>query len=125
MAEGPDVATGNARRLDWHVLLPGRQSDMPGHWLLLGGGPDLARLAVELGLARSATTEGRVEQRADVVALLYGSTETLERAVDALAPGGLLYWEIDRRSIRRSVVTPGRALRRIRAAGLIPLTVYG
>ena len=124
MAEGPDVATGNARRLDWHVLLPGRQSDMPGHWLLLGGGPDLARLAVELGLARSATTEGRVEERADVVALLHGSTETLDRAVDALAPGGLLYWEVDRRSIKRSVVTPGRALRRIQAVGLTPLAVY-
>ncbi len=124
MAEGPDVATGNARRLDWHVLLPRRQSDTPGHWLLLGGGLDLPRLAVDLGLAGSATTEESVDGPADVVALLHGSREPLGRAVDALAPGGILYWEIDRRSIRRSVVTPGRALSRIRAAGLIPLTVY-
>ena len=69
------------------------------------------------------STDG-VDGPADVVALLQGSREPLDRAVDALAPGGLLYWEVDRRSIRRSVVTPGRALRRIRAAGLTPLAVY-
>jgi hypothetical protein len=125
MAEGPDVATGNARRLDWHVLLPRRQSDMPGHWLLLGGGPDLPRLAVDLGLAGSATSEGRGDGPADVVALLHGSPEPIDRAVDVLAPGGLLYWEIDRRSIKRSVVTPGRAWSRIQAAGLTPLAVLG
>lgn len=124
MGEGHVVATVSARRLDWHVLLPGRPAASPGPWLLLGGEPDLPRLAVELGLAESATTDRAADGPAKVVALLHDSTATLDRAVDALAPGGSLYWEVDRRSIMRSIATPGRTLRRLRAAGLTPLALY-
>jgi aminoglycoside phosphotransferase (APT) family kinase protein len=114
----------NTRRLDWHALLPRRRGFPPERWLLLGDGPELPRLAVELGLAGSATIAPDDAEPADVVALLHGATERLERAIGALAPGGYLYWEVDRTSLTMAALTPGRARRRLLAAGITPLAVY-
>jgi len=115
----------NARRLDWHTLLPRRSGQPPEHWLLLGAGPELSRLVAELGLAGSATNACDDDaERADVVALLHGAREGLERAIGALAAGGCLYWEVDRTSLATAALTPGRARRRLRGAGLTPLAVY-
>lgn len=114
----------NARRLDWHALLPRRRGLPPERWLLLGAGPELPRLVVELGLAGSATTAPGDTKAADVVALLHGASERIEQAIAALAPGGYLYWEVDRTSLTTAALTPGRARRRLRAAGITPLAVY-
>jgi len=115
----------NARRLDWHALLPRRRGQPPEHWLLLGAGPELPRLVVELGLAGSATNACDDDAEcAEVVALLSGAREGLERAIRALAPGGCLYWEVDRTSRATVALTPGRARRRLRAVGLTPLAIY-
>jgi hypothetical protein len=98
----------NTRRLDSHALLPRRRWLPPERWLLLGAGPELPRLAVEFGLAGSATIATDDAEPADVVPLLHGATERLERAIGALAPGGYLYWEVDfgRSTGRRSSRPP-------------------
>lgn len=114
----------NVRRLDWHALLPRRTGPPAEHWLLLGAGPELSRLVVQLGLAGSAAIAPDDAEPADVVALLHGASEPLERAIAALGPGGYLYWEVDRTSLRTVDLTPGRARRRLRAAGITPLAIY-
>jgi aminoglycoside phosphotransferase (APT) family kinase protein len=91
---------------------------------LLGAEQELPRLAVQLGLAGSAMNTTDDAQPAEVVALLHGATESLERAAGTLAPGGYLYWEVDRMSLTSAALTPDRARRRLRAAGLTPLAVY-
>jgi phosphotransferase family enzyme len=118
------VVSGGARRLDWHVLLPERRQAASGHWLLLGAERDLPRLAVELGLAGSASSVADRRQPADVVGLLHTADTSIDDAIQTLAPGGYLYWEVDRRSARTVATTPGRARRRVRAAGLVPCGVY-
>lgn len=114
----------SVRRLDWHVLLPGYRSAGTARWILFGGGHDLARIVVESGLAGSAVDSLVDSEPADVVALLHGTAERPERASRALAPGGILYWEVDRTSPARIALTPGRARRRLRAAHLTPLATY-
>jgi aminoglycoside phosphotransferase (APT) family kinase protein len=115
----------SARRLDWHVLLPGPRPAASGRWLLLGGADaDLAATAVELGLADSATSAWEEGERAAVVGILHGADEPIERGIRALAPGGILYWEVDRTSVRRAAWTPGRARRLLRRAGLTPVATY-
>ena len=118
------MVSGGARRLDWHVLLPVHRQTAPDRWLLLGAGPDLPRVAVELGLAGSATAVAEPGQPDDVVALLHSADRSLGDAVRSLAPDGCLYWEVDRRSLRSLATTPGRARRRLRAAGLAQARVY-
>lgn len=122
--EGHVLATGGARRLDWHVLLPGQRGSEPECLLLLGGGAELQRVAVELELAGAVTTTPDDEAPANVVAMLDGATESLDRAARALAPGGYLYWEVDRRSVGRAALTPSRIRDRLRAVGLAPLALY-
>lgn len=122
--EGHVLATGGARRLDWHVLVPGRRGSEPGCLLLLGAGPELRRLAVELEMAGSVSTSPDDQTPATVVAMLDGARESLDVAARALAPGGYLYWEVDRRSLRRAALTPGRIRDRLWAVGLTPLALY-
>ena len=118
------MVPGGARRLDWHVLLPGPREPASDHWLLLGPDPDLSRHAVELELAGSVASVIDDAEPADVVGLLHSAATSLDDAIRSLAPGGYLYWEIDRRSLRTIAMSPGRACRRVRAAGLEPCGVY-
>jgi hypothetical protein len=118
------VVSGGARRLDWHVLLPVQREAASGHWLLPGADPDVLRLVVELQLAASSSSVPDVGRPADVVGLLHPAHSSLEDATRSLAPGGVLYWEVDRRSVRRIAMTPGRARRRLRDAGLVASAVY-
>lgn len=128
LATDPPVGPGRhggvtARRFDWHVLLP-RGQGANGHWLVLGGGrADLLALD-RLGLAGLVTTSPDPSAPAAVVALLHGATTPLADAVASLAPGGVLYWEVDRRGTA-GLFRSSRGLRRdLARAGLRAVASY-
>jgi aminoglycoside phosphotransferase (APT) family kinase protein len=110
----------SSRRLDWRFLLP----HPPGgfdHLVLLGGNATLAALAAELGVARRVSLSLAVADRADLVAVLGGRWEDPHRVAAALMPGGVWYWEIDRRSAPRA---PAATARRLATAGLMTSAMY-
>jgi aminoglycoside phosphotransferase (APT) family kinase protein len=63
-----------------------------------------------------------VKSSLDLVAVLGGEAVDVQRIADALRPGGVVYWEVDRRRSPR--LTPRRAGEMLRRAGLEPLGAY-
>lgn len=111
------------RRADWRFLLPCAQGVFQ-HLVLLGGPPGLADLIEASGIARKVSIALHGGHSADAVAVLAGARAAIGDAADCLAPGGVLYYEIDRRSTARLATTPGRLQRQLRSAGLSPAGIY-
>jgi hypothetical protein len=61
---------------------------------------------------------------ADAVIVLHDASVELRRAAAAVAPGGVLYIEVDRRTAGGVVWTPARLCRHLRALGLCPVAQY-
>jgi hypothetical protein len=93
------------------------------HLVLLGGSPDLQQLVLQAGLARSVSTVLPAGCSADALVRLHDAGTPLTRAVQCLAPGGVLYYEVDRR--RDGLLQlPQRAARMLRRAGFTVSGVY-
>jgi hypothetical protein len=110
------------RRADWRVLLPTPTGGFQ-HLVLLGGPPGLSDVIVEIGLARCVSREIPAERSADAVAILGDAGVGCEEVAGCLAPGGVLYWEVESPRI------PAFWLRkkidgRLRSNGLSPTAVY-
>ena len=113
------------RRLDWRFVLPAPADGAPFAHLALLGAADgleaLARLAVEAGVASRASAglpgAGLPTAPVDAVAALEGADPLA--AADRLAPGGVLWWEVRRRSPADLLThSPERLAARLATAGL-------
>ncbi len=114
------------RRADWRFLLPAPADGSYQHLVLLGSHPELAERLRDAGVARRVSNELPEDEPVDVVAILQGAAmpATVRRAIDVLTPGGSLYCEIDRRSINRLMMTPGRMRRLLQAHSLSLTGLY-
>jgi len=114
------------READWRFLLPPPAESSFQHLVLIGGSAGLAERVLEERIAKRVT-QGPIDAGgADVVIVLHraGEQSSIEAAARMLAPGGALYFEIDRRSRSRMALTPRRAHRALRRAGLTPTGTY-
>ena len=109
------------RRLDWRFLLPSLDP-APYSLVLLGGDPSLLAEAREAGLARTVLGELPSGGSVDTIAVLDPSRAGLAEVASRLAPGGILYWEVDR--LRRPAWTPAFLRSRLGRLGVRVLDVY-
>lgn len=88
-----DVPT--VRRLDWRFLLPSTEPP-PYRLVLLGADATLLAEARGAGLARTVLGELPPTGTVDAIAVLHRARSRVAEVASRLAPGGLLYWEVDR-----------------------------
>jgi hypothetical protein len=122
------------RSVDWRFLLPAPQPRevrlQPDrgkkfqHLVLLGGSRDDEICVHNLALADRVSTTVEQGTAADAVIVRAEATVSIEDAMRALVPGGVFYWEIDRRRKRYLGLTPARADRRMSALGLQVTDAY-
>jgi hypothetical protein len=105
------------RRLDWRFLLPGPATDEIREVVLLGGEPGLCRRVEEAGFAERVLTILPQRPTADAVIVMTASRERAREVMEALRPGGVLYWEVDRRRRGTRRTSPARLIRELSAAG--------
>src|SRR5947209_869294 len=123
MLEGFGQRTALLSRADWRFLLPRRDSAPYRHMALFGGPEGLAQEVLQLGLAHQVSSEAS-SGSADVVVYLSKARVPLACALRSLAPGGVLYAEVDRRSRRWWSWSPNRIRRALNRAGLTVTTTY-
>lgn len=111
------------RRIDWRFLLP-RPFGPFEHMVLLGGNEGIVERIKEVGLARCISHELPGDRLADLVVILSDADVDVDTAVSCIQPGGLFYWEVDRRSPFQFVQTPGRIARRLRRMGFNDVNIY-
>lgn len=112
------------RRVDWRFLLPQPQKGSFDHLVVLGGPENLAARIREVGVAERVSSTLPGEQPADALAILHDSPVSLRKAVHCLRPGGMLYYEVDRRSGAGLWASPGRIRRMLADAGLTITGIY-
>jgi aminoglycoside phosphotransferase (APT) family kinase protein len=112
------------RQADWRFLLSYPPAGSFQHLVLLGAPPGLAERLVETGLTRRVSCEIPEGRSADCVVVLHNAGVALRDAAACLRSGGALYYEVDRRSPSRLVLTPSRMQRALRRLGLTPTGVY-
>ena len=106
------------QRLDWRFLLPPLEAGVYERMVVLGAPHDLIQLVRETGIARHVHVHASAEHSADVVAVLAGAELSPQAAARSLAPGGVLYYEVDRRRPSYHATTPTRIAREVHDAGL-------
>jgi len=114
----------NLSRADWRFLLPCPKENSFQHLVLLGETSDLPERLVDVGIARQVSCEVPSAQSADALVVLHNAHVNLKAAVSCLAPGGSLYYEIDRRSPSGLLLSPNRVQRLVRELGLTPTGLY-
>jgi len=130
MAEAADpVRPGSAavrtlRAIDWRFLLPSTPDAVFEHLILAGGSDDEFGAILETGLARRVTRERSRSAEGDAVVVRANARWPLRDAVECLAPGGVLYLEVDRLSRRGITLTATQLDRELRRSGCTPTGVY-
>ena len=114
----------NLRQADWRFLLPCPKENSFQHLVLLGGSSGLPERLVEIGLARRVSCEIPQSQSADALVVLHKANVDFKDAARCLAPGGALYYEVDRRSRSKLLLSPGRIHRLMREMGFTPTGIY-
>lgn len=113
------------KRLDWRFLLPAPAHGSFRRLMLVTGkleeATGLLALAQSTGLAQQTTPLAAGEQ-ADCVAVLAGSTVSPAQAASHVSAGGVLYYEVDRRS--SPALTPGRVGSELAKTGLLVVGCY-
>jgi hypothetical protein len=112
------------RAIDWRFLLPGPPDQRFDRLVLLGGAPGLVARAMSLGLADEVVAELPEAGDADLVAAYADAPYDIPEIARAVAPGGLLYLEVDRDRRGARGTTPGRVSKMLRAAGLTACAFY-
>lgn len=112
------------RAADWRFLLPHPPGGQFQLLIVLGGPASLAERIIEVGLARDVSDTIPNGRSADAVVMLHGARAELREIAGCLVPGGVLYYEVDRRSLGFLASTPERIRRSIRKAGLLPTALY-
>jgi hypothetical protein len=96
---------------DWRFLLPVPEGGY-GRVAVLGGPPELPAFLEETGLADRIDAALPPDGSADVIAVLRGSGVAPWEAARGLAPGGVLYAEV------QGIFSLRRTVRRLRATGI-------
>lgn len=112
------------RTADWRFLLPVAPGALFDHLLLLGGGAGAVQRAHSLGLAKGITDDLPAGQEAQVVVAYEDARHSVEEIAAAVAPGGMLYLEVDRARRGRHLASPYRVARQLTRAGLSAVAVY-
>ena len=107
------------RRADWRYLLPPPCGERYRHLLLLGGPAGLADLLRTEEIAERVDTAP--VSGADLVVAMTDCAASASQLASYLAPGGVLYREIDRRRPGMLATTPARLAATLRASGLHPI----
>lgn len=111
------------RRIDWRFLLP-RPFGPYEQMALFGGDSGVVERIKEVGLARRVSRELPDHRTADLVVILSDAGVSVKAAISCLQPGGLLYWEVDRRRPFQFVQTPSRIAHRLRRMGFNDVNIY-
>ena len=108
------------RRVDWRFLLPTPSSGRFHHLVIVGANSTLADVSQRVGLAARVTRRLSRDDPADVIAVVGGKRPLaqLDEATRCLAPGGVVYVEVDRRPRSNVLLTPGRLARFLACRGL-------
>jgi len=109
------------RRLDWRFLLPWPDPP-PYRMVLLGADPSLLAEARAAGLARTLLDELPSSGTVDAIAVLQRARARVADVSAFLAPGGVVYWEVDR--LRHPALTPSALRSRLEKRGVDVLDVY-
>ena len=117
-------SAASVRRADWRFLLPDALDRPYRHLVLLGGPDDLPEIIQRAGIAEQVTRKIPTDRCADAVIILDSSMTSLGKAARCLEPGGVLYGEVDRRSLFTLSSTPNRVSRSLNHAGLSLTGVY-
>jgi hypothetical protein len=112
------------RRADWRFLLPAPPEGAYRHLVLLGGPDELGDRLLEVGFARRVSRRLGGPRSADLVVVLHDARVDLVAAARTVAEGGAFYVEVDRRSAGSLMLSPARAGRLLRSAGLTTLGVH-
>ena len=112
------------RAIDWRFLLPGPVDRRFGRLAVLGGAHGLVARAMSAGIADDVVAELPGHGGADLVAAYADAPYGIPDIAGAVAGGGLLYLEVDRRRRGGRGTTPGRVSTMLRAAGLTPCAFY-
>jgi hypothetical protein len=112
------------RDLDWRFLLPTPPESGFRHLLLLGGSASMRELICATGLAQRVSLTVPREQSVDAVVILRRAEVSPAAVAHALAPGAVLYWELDRRQRARLTYTPVHIRRHLYNAGFKPTGFY-
>ncbi|MEO5842926.1 MAG: glycosyltransferase [Acidimicrobiales bacterium] len=125
-AAGPlQTPSDLVRRLSWRFLLPLPPSGGFERLVVLGAKDALRASATFLGVAHSVDTMLDSSRPADVVAVLADSGGSdVKEVVASLRPGGVLYWEVDRRRAGQRLRTPRRLAAELHALGLTTVATY-
>jgi hypothetical protein len=117
--------TPQLRQADWRFLLPSSAGGPFRHMVLLGAAPGLGARLEREGVARRIGRHLPEDGSADaVVVLARGRTPSLDRVRRALAPGGVLYYEVDRRARGGLLRSPARTRRALAALGMPQTGAY-
>ena len=119
-----DTRSAGLRAADWRFLLPKSPHQKFGRLVLLGGPQGLAQLLLEFGLAEQVLDDLPPDKSADAVIVLYDAKAMLPEVAECLVAGGVLYFEIDRRSRGYLASAPSRVRRSLHAAGLSRVVFY-
>jgi hypothetical protein len=84
------------RSLDWRLLLPAPPSGRFERLALIGADDAAIAAARAAGVAGDVVTRLDAGVRADAIVCRQRASVSLEAAAAALAPGGVLYLEVDR-----------------------------
>src|SRR5581483_551113 len=110
------------RRFDWRFLLPLPPKGRFEHLVVLGTPTSAAARLKELNLSDRLSVNPNVSAEADAVVVLAGAAVPPSAVAAFVQPGGLVYWEIDRRA--SLAWTPGRLRRAMRNVGLFATSTY-
>jgi hypothetical protein len=116
------AVSATLRRADWRYLLPPPCGKRYRHLLLLGGPAGLADLLRAEEIAERVDTAP--VRGADLVVAMADCAASPSALATYLAPGGVLYREIDRRRLGMLATTPGRLAASLRASGLGPISSH-
>jgi hypothetical protein len=111
-------ARASLRRADWRFLLPAPPGGIFQHLVLLGGPADLGSRLVEVGTAVRVSTNVPLEPSADALVILADAGVLPRDVRRCLAPGAVMYWEIDRRGLQRLAKRPAWITMQLRGCGL-------
>lgn len=112
------------RRIDWRFLLPRPENGSFRHLVVRGGPAGIVECLQRSGIAERVSESVPAHSRVDALAVLDGARCSFKQAADALNPGGVLYYEVQRRLPRDILKTPARTRHTMQALGLVPSGSY-